>query len=560
MKNEENYLKKEIYNLLKEDSKIFEFIQSGSLDGIWYWDLENLENEWMSPKFWEVFGFDPKEKKHLASEWQDLINPEDLKVALSNFEKHCEDSNHPYDQIVRYKHKNGSTVWIRCRGIAIRDENNKPIRLLGAHTDITQIKNLQHELEKQNQKLLEKQKEIENLNNKLIHLNDTLYTLIDVMPAGVIVTNTNGAVNLTNALADSILGVSINKIDDKFNSSKDSFFTLHRLDGSKIKLEELLYWITPKNDKTIKDKEILIRRKDGEEKIILGSMAPVHDNMGNIVKSVAAFKDITYLKHVEGVQKQLIKELSKEREKLNIKNKELRVANRSKNNFIANINHELKTPLNIVMAYLEYVLEDEEGTLSKEQREMLEVAYNNADRLQYLISDLLDISLIESHKIKLVFENLNLRTFFTKLMRERFLTIKDKNINIKLDIPEKNIFIVTDVIRLRQVIDNILDNAIKFNNEGDIEVLLKEKHSNIEIYIKDSGIGINPKKINEIFEPFYQIDESIKKEYTGVGLGLYIAKKTIRAIGGDISVKNNIDKGCCFKVTIPYDGSLVSCY
>ncbi|PAB58360.1 sensor domain-containing diguanylate cyclase [Anaeromicrobium sediminis] len=167
MKREENYLKKELYNLVKENSKIFEFIQSGSLDGIWYWDLENIENEWMSPRLWETLGFDPKEKKHLTSEWQDLIHPEDLKTALNNFEKHCKDPNHLYDQIVRYKHKNGSTVWIRCRGIVIRDENFKPIRMLGAHTDITQIKKLQLELEKQNKELLKKQKEIEELNKEL---------------------------------------------------------------------------------------------------------------------------------------------------------------------------------------------------------------------------------------------------------------------------------------------------------------------------------------------------------------------------------------------------------
>lgn len=70
---QENYLKLELYNLIQTNSDLFEFIQSGSLDGIWYWDLENIENEWMSPKFWETLGYDPAEKKHLSSEWQDII-------------------------------------------------------------------------------------------------------------------------------------------------------------------------------------------------------------------------------------------------------------------------------------------------------------------------------------------------------------------------------------------------------------------------------------------------------------------------------------------------------
>lgn len=142
----EHYLKNELYNLVNNDTIIFEFIQSGSLDGIWYWDLEEPENEWMSPKFWETLGYDPNQKKHLASEWQDIIFQEDLKLAIDNFEKHCLDSNYPYDQIVRYKHRDGSTIWIRCRGLAIRDEDGKAIRMLGAHTDITDLKETEREI------------------------------------------------------------------------------------------------------------------------------------------------------------------------------------------------------------------------------------------------------------------------------------------------------------------------------------------------------------------------------------------------------------------------------
>ncbi|MGF7184247.1 histidinol-phosphatase (PHP family) [Desulfitispora alkaliphila] len=136
----DHYLKNELYEMVNSDTSIFEFIQSGSLDGIWYWDLENPEIEWMSPKFWETLGYNHDEKKHLASEWQDIIFQEDLILAIENLEKHCIDPNHPYDQIVRYKHKGGSTVWIRCRGLAIRDDNGKAIRMLGAHTDITDLK------------------------------------------------------------------------------------------------------------------------------------------------------------------------------------------------------------------------------------------------------------------------------------------------------------------------------------------------------------------------------------------------------------------------------------
>ena len=138
--NEKHYLENELVKLFQQDDEIYNFIGNAALDGLWFWDLENPEHEWMNPQFWQTLGYDPAQKKHLASEWQDLINQEDLQTALENFQAHCEDSNYPYDQIVRYKHADGSTVWIRCRGRAIRDQGGKPIRMLGAHTDVTELK------------------------------------------------------------------------------------------------------------------------------------------------------------------------------------------------------------------------------------------------------------------------------------------------------------------------------------------------------------------------------------------------------------------------------------
>jgi PAS domain S-box-containing protein len=135
-----HYLKNELDALIKNDDTIFNFIQNSSLDGLWYWDLEHPEHEWMNAKFWKTLGYDPADMPHRADAWQDIINQDDLQVAIDNFNKHCADPNHPYDQIVRYQHKDGSTVWIRCRGLAIRDENGTPVRMLGAHIDVTALK------------------------------------------------------------------------------------------------------------------------------------------------------------------------------------------------------------------------------------------------------------------------------------------------------------------------------------------------------------------------------------------------------------------------------------
>lgn len=135
-----HYLEFEFHSLLRSDESLFDSLEGEVTDGLWYWDLENPEHRWMSPRFWRTLGFDPATKPHLTSAWHDIIDPGDLAIATSNFEKHCADPAHAYDQVVRYVHKDGSTVWIRCRGVAIRDRDGVPIRMLGVHMDVTDQK------------------------------------------------------------------------------------------------------------------------------------------------------------------------------------------------------------------------------------------------------------------------------------------------------------------------------------------------------------------------------------------------------------------------------------
>ncbi|MCL9781661.1 sensor domain-containing diguanylate cyclase [Vibrio sp. S4M6] len=148
-----HYLKAELYNQVSNNLDIFEFLYQSSLDGIWYWDTVDGNNEWMSPEFWKLLGYDPNERKHLVSEWQKVIHPDDLTIATENYQKHCQNPEHPYDQVVRYRHKNGSTVWVRCRGVGIRDESGQVIRMLGAHTDVTHIKQVEQQLKEANMRL-----------------------------------------------------------------------------------------------------------------------------------------------------------------------------------------------------------------------------------------------------------------------------------------------------------------------------------------------------------------------------------------------------------------------
>lgn len=141
--SEKHYLEAELDQLVQTDEAVWRFIRESCLDGVWYWDLENPDQEWMSPDFWRLFGYDPAARRHDPAEWQDLIHPDDRDLAVANLEKHLADPSYPYDQAVRYKHADGHTIWVRCRGLALRDPSGKPIRLLGAHVDITALKTAQ---------------------------------------------------------------------------------------------------------------------------------------------------------------------------------------------------------------------------------------------------------------------------------------------------------------------------------------------------------------------------------------------------------------------------------
>ncbi len=146
-----HYLEKELGAFLGQPDA-FAFLDSGTCDGIWYWDLEKPEHEYMSDGFWQALGFDPTKRQHLASEWQNLIFPEDGATALANFERHCADPSYPYDQLVRYKTADGGTVTVRCRGLAVR-ENGVPIRMLGTHTIIHDTRAI--EIDRQISRMLE---------------------------------------------------------------------------------------------------------------------------------------------------------------------------------------------------------------------------------------------------------------------------------------------------------------------------------------------------------------------------------------------------------------------
>lgn len=164
---ETHYLKQELFDLVKNDNiKFLEFISNGPLDGLWFWDLENPEHEWMSEKFWTELGYEPSEMPHSPESWRGIINADDLENSGKAIQKHIENPDIPFNEVLRYKHKDGSTVYIRCQAYCIKNDEDTPIRMLGTHINIT--KRIQYGIEKQiNQELEHLNKALELKNSEL---------------------------------------------------------------------------------------------------------------------------------------------------------------------------------------------------------------------------------------------------------------------------------------------------------------------------------------------------------------------------------------------------------
>ncbi|MBF0369970.1 MAG: response regulator [Magnetococcales bacterium] len=280
--------------------------------------------------------------------------------------------------------------------------------------------------------------------------------------------------------------------------------------------------------------EVEIYHKNGNVHLLEVAEVPVFDGRGEVIA-------------VEGVARDVTASLQAERERQ--AREEAEEANRAKSNFLATMSHEIRTPMNGVLGMAKLL---EQTELTVPQKEYVEIITKSGKALLDLLNDILDISRIEAGRLELRAVDFSPGKIITDLVELMSVPARGKGVDFTVSLEEGlPTHLRGDAGRLRQVLLNLLSNAVKFTDQGEIEIGVRRIHRDqgrvcLEFFVKDTGIGIPESELGRLFNAFTQVDGSVSRSHGGVGLGLAICERLVRAMGGDIQVSSRVGEGSLF--------------
>ena len=604
---------------LRQSELKWKYALTGNQDGVWDWNVVTHE-VFFSSMWKKMLGYADDEINADLSEWDKRVHPDDKEQAYIDVNKHLAGETEYYCNEHRLLCKNGVYKWILDRGKVIEfTKEGKPLRFVGTHSDITERKQAEETLQKERNKLLtilnaipngiyivNKQFDIEYV-NPVIEQNfgptnerkcySYLHARTEVCP---------WCKNEQVFAGNSVQWEWYSSKQDKYYDAYD--VPIQNVDGSIAKFK-ILHDITERKRaeealQKERDKSLSIlnaipngvyivsRQFDIEylNPVIEQDFGPIngrkcysyfHDRTevcswcknaqvfaGESVRwEWYSFKNDKYydlfdtpIKNVDGSiskfeifhditeRKQAETALKKAKEQADL-------ANRAKSEFLANMSHEIRTPMNAVIGFSELL---SVLVTDNMQKKYLEFIQTSGKILITLIDDILDLSKIEAGQLEIQYEEISPRLIFEELQQIFAIKIAEKNLEFILDIDEKLPQVLfMDEIRLRQMLLNLIGNAVKFTMEGYIKLSVRkidtlEDHSkiNLSIVVADTGIGIPASQQEIIFESFRQQDGQNTRKYGGAGLGLAITKRLVKMMNGQITVKSNDKHGSIFEITL----------
>lgn len=488
---------------------------------------------------------------------KEILTPESLEIYKREFPMFMK-NGYVHDLEFNFIRKDKSLFPVFISATALTDEFGNYAMSRSTVYDATksqesklQLVELNHELERM---VLERTKHLEELNgileeeieernavqNELEHNNQILNTLLDHVNVGItMVEAPTGKAMFSNKWAKKLLGET--RLPELGEEPLAEVFKVFKY-GTQMPYPEsdmpLVRGIRGEST-MVSDMEIV--KSDGESVLLEVYGTPIVDSKGEVFASLVSFTDITSRKKAE-------EELLKAKE-------DAEKANVSKSNFLANMSHEIRTPMNGILGMTDLTLMT---TLDEEQKSYLQMVKKSTHSLLRIINDILDYSKIEAGKVEIENKPFLLNEVVDEVISLFGITANQKGIalihHIDKDVPNQ---LMGDCVRIKQVLSNLIGNAVKFTTIGRVALTIEMKAqilNTVELKFKvtDTGIGIPLNKQGELFQRFNQLDSSSTKQYQGTGLGLAISKKIVELMNGEIGILNENASGSCFYFTAQF--------
>jgi len=493
-------------NALTQSEQRYRLLIKNQGEGVGVVDLDEkfiLTN----PAAEEMFGVEPGGL--LNRNLKEFISADFMAIIMEETKKRANAEKSTYEIDIMKPDNKKRTVLITATPDF--DENGKHIGTFGVFRDITERKRMEE---------------------KIIESEAYHRTLIDVSPDGILTTDMEGIVTYISIKTREIFGIPADV--DVLGSS---VMTWVSPDYASIVMERVTDILT--GNIAPETREYKLIRYD--RSLFWGelSSSPLTDKNGKPNGLMVVCRDITDRKKVEA---DLLQAKDKAEE-----------SDRLKTAFLHNISHEIRTPMNAIIGFISLL--SEPGIDSENQRSFIDVITQSSNNLLTVVEDIIEVSNIEAGLLKLSKEEINVNTTLNILFEQFNNSARGKNIEFKIDgrLPDTVAKIETDGTKLSRIIANLLSNAFKFTSAGHVRFGYNIKNDWLEFYVSDSGIGIPGDYHKQIFERFFQVENSLARQYEGTGLGLSIAKAYVEFMGGRIWLVSEPKIGSTFYFTIPYN-------
>lgn len=427
--------------------------------------------------------------------------------------------------------RDGNPYWTQVVKIPVKDRDGSVVGVQGIFWDITE----------------RKRAEIALKNSK-----DFAENLIQTANVMVIGLNAKGEITIMNNAAEHITGYSFNDLKGK------NWFEILVPKAKYPNVWTELEGLT-KSERMPRVFENPILTRSGDERFISWQNGVLHE--GDKVSGTISFGiDITDRKQaeleLEKYRKHLENMVEERTAELEIAKERAESADQLKSAFLATMSHELRTPLNAIIGFTGMLLQELPGPLNDEQKKQLRMTQKSGRHLLSLINDILDLSKIEAGQLKLSTDKFKIADVVQNVIDLSRPFAQTKNLVLTSTVDPELVEVVSDQMRVQQIIINLVNNALKFTEIGSVTVTVFKKGRRFVIKVVDTGIGIEADQQKTLFKPFIQIDSGVARKHEGTGLGLSISKKLATMLGGTISVESEKEKGSTFTVELPIEMTL----